>query len=534
MSKDGFHKQYTEPGLLDLKEAPPLPEKIGPYKIEALLHRGSMSWLYMGIHPDTKQPIAIKVLPSSHVKNKEAVDLFLQESRTIALTNHPNIVKLYGEGPWDGGLYIAMEWVHGISLRQFLSQQSFSLKRSLDIILQIARALKHLHSHGIIHRDLKPENILISENGLIKVIDFGISQTVKDSPSEVPGKKMGTPNYMSPEQKQHPFEITYSSDIYSLGVLAYELILGKLSFGVIQTSLLPKNLRKIISKALAISIQERYQKIDDFMNAITEYLNSNTVEKEKPDQDQITEILEMFQKTAYALSPFPIPSWPSADIGRSLFKPSVNIGLYYDVFIFPNNTCLILIADPIEQELSTLFSSANLRGIIKTLIKQFTPTNSSNTFPSTLFIKTLHEVIKSDPLLGPFAISYILLDPQTQKLSFFNAGLSQLIRMPAGEEIVMIINSNPLLGKDAPSEFLETSSDWNIGDILLFHSFLMEGRDSFERTEQTEVFFKDCLKKEMLLSAQVQADAIIKTTSASALFAKRKQTHLLLTIQRIS
>ncbi len=532
MTQEDFHKQYTEPGLIDKTETQTLPRTIGPYKIEALLSRGGMSWLYMGIHPETKQPIAIKVLSSSHIKDKDAVERFLKESHLIALANHPNIVKLYGEGPWEGGLYIAMEWIHGISLRQFLSEQSFSLKRSLDIILQIALALKHLHSHGIIHRDLKPENILISENGLIKVIDFGISQTVKEPSVESSRQKMGTPNYMSPEQKQAPFEVTYASDIYSLGVLAYELILGKLSYGVIQTSLLPKNLRKIISKALAISVQERYQKIDDFIDAITEYLESNAIEKEKPDQDQITEILETFQKTAFALSPFPIPSWPVADVGRSLLKSTLNLGLYYDIFIFLNNTYFIFIADPLSQELNSLFSSANLRGVVKTLVEQFAPKSSSDEFLSNSFIRALHKQMQADPLISSFAVSYLLLNPGEDKLSFFNAGLSQLIHTPAGEESSMIINSNPLLKSDEPSDLLETSGSWKVGDVILLHSFILESIDSFERQQEIELLLKETLKKELFLSAQAQADSITKNIQHSPLFTKKKQTHVLFSIQR--
>ncbi|MBS0628493.1 MAG: serine/threonine protein kinase, partial [Verrucomicrobia bacterium] len=160
MTKKDFHKQNTQPS--DLKESakPPLPEKIGPYKIEAILSKGSMSWVYMGIDPSTKIPVVIKVLPSSLVENKETLERFLKESKLTSITKHPNIVQLYGEGSWEGGLYIAMEWIQGVSLRQFLTQQSFSLKRSLEIILQICYALKHLHENHIVHRDLKPENVL--------------------------------------------------------------------------------------------------------------------------------------------------------------------------------------------------------------------------------------------------------------------------------------------------------------------------------------------------------------------------------------
>ena len=172
---DDFHKQTTLPDL-HAGEARnyPLPQKIGPYKIESLLDKGGMSLLYLGVHPGTSQPIVVKVLLPKYLKNKEMMGRFLKEAQIIGMTNHPNIVKLYGQGQWEKGLYIAMEFIQGISLRQFIQQKSLSQKRALEIILQVAYALCHLHTHGVIHRDLKPENILITETGEIKVIDFGI------------------------------------------------------------------------------------------------------------------------------------------------------------------------------------------------------------------------------------------------------------------------------------------------------------------------------------------------------------------------
>jgi eukaryotic-like serine/threonine-protein kinase len=288
MTQDFFHKQDTLPNLVTEEEEVHIPEKIGPYKIETLLNKGGMSWLYLGIDPQTKHPLAIKTLSPAHLKDPASVERFLKESHIIALTNHPNIVKLYGEGRWEDGLYIAMEWIRGISLRQFLMQQSLSLKRSLDIVLQVSYALRHLHSHNVIHRDLKPENILITEDGEIKVIDFGIAQLGLEKPVQPLFNQqgiLGTPNYMSPEQKEDPSHVTFASDIYSLGIIAYELILGKLSYGVINISLLPKELRKIITKALAVSIEERYQNITDFIVDISRYLKSGSRSGQRDPRD---------------------------------------------------------------------------------------------------------------------------------------------------------------------------------------------------------------------------------------------------------
>jgi eukaryotic-like serine/threonine-protein kinase len=529
MTDGAFHKQHTEPGISKDEAPPPMPEKIGPYKVDALLSRGGMSWLYMGIDLQTKKPIAIKVLPSDYIKDKETVQRFLKESHLISLADHPNIVKLYKEGPWEGGLYIAMEWIHGISLRQFLTQQSFSLKRSLEIILQIGEALKHLHANEIIHRDLKPENVLISEDGTIKVIDFGIAQMVKDAPAEKGTNVVGTPNYMSPEQKKSPSETTYASDIYSLGVLAYELILGKLSYGIIQTSLLPKQLEKIINKALAISIKERYQTIDPFIEDITSYLKSKNIEKEKPEQDQVTEVQETLEKASLALSPFPPPSWEFADIGVAKIKEPSKIGLYYDMIMLPNDTYFILIADPLEQDLAALLSSSGIRGVIRALLLDL----EAEKISSLGLIQALQKVMGKDPLFAGFAVSSLYLSPKEQKLHFFNSALSQLIHVPAGEESKVVFNSNPLLGVTPATEITETTVNWKVGDILLFHSLTAECRNSPKTQSQIETFLRHSLKIELFLSAQPQAEALAKACQQNSLITKQNRTKVLFSIQRV-
>ncbi len=225
-----------------------LPSQIGGYKIESLLNKGGMSLLYLGVHPETHEPITIKVLSSKYVSHPEMVERFMREAEIIELTDHPNIVKLYGHGKWEGGVYIAMEFVQGLSLRQMILQQAMSLKQALKITLQIAYALTHLHSHGIIHRDLKPENILLTAQGGVKVIDFGISQIYTEKESSKNRHLIGTPIYMSPEQREDPLKVSFSTDIYSLGIIMYEVVLGRLCYGEIHLSSVSRGLQKILAK----------------------------------------------------------------------------------------------------------------------------------------------------------------------------------------------------------------------------------------------------------------------------------------------
>ena len=518
---DSFYKQNTQPSFTE--EALPLPEKIGPYKVEALLNKGGMSWLYLGLCQETKTPLAIKTLPLSHIKNPEILERFHQEAKVIAMTSHPNIVKLYGEGEWEGGFYIAMEWIHGISLRQFLFEKSFSLKRSLEILLQVSYALQHLHSHQVIHRDLKPENILIAESGEIKVIDFGIAQLLKEHAEKTSEKILGTPYYMSPEQREDPSHSTYASDIYSLGVIAFELITGKPSFGMIQLSLLPKQLRNIIQKMLALSISERYQSIEPVIQDLSTYLHSESFDKEKPHQDEVREILEIFQKTSQNLSPFPAPLWDAADIGIARTKPSAFFGLYYDLFKLSADHYFFFIARPLEQGIEPLFASANLRGQIHSLMhclqKDFTP---------QIFFQELSSIFQQDPLLKNFAMSYLYLNSSADELIFFNSGLGHLVHIPEGEPPRILHNHHALLTEEPLIDFSETTDNWNRGDILLYHSLPLEESPSLEKE------WTDLIQQYVLLSAQNQAETVLKHKKTLALFPCLRESQVILSIQRIS
>lgn len=491
MPNEDFHKQHTQPWLIQGATSPELPDCIGPYKIEALLHQGRMSLLYMGIHPNTKKPIAIKVLPSEAVQDEEAIQRFLQESHMISTVDHTNIVKLYGEGSWEGGLYIAMEWIYGNSVRQLITEKTLSLKKALHLLLQIGKALQHLHSLSIVHRDLKPENILVSPGGIIKIIDFGISRVMKEPHFQLSATLSGTPNYMSPEQKETPHIVSPLSDIYALGVLAYELSTGELSYGVIQTALLPKHLRKIITKAIAVSPKERYQSVEEFMQEVSAYLHSKEIDKEKPKQDQIKEVFELFQTTANAISPFHPPKWNKALIGMATIPFAETFALYYDLFLLPDDSYLIFMGELDDKQLSSLFPVIALRSVIHTKIRELA------TLPFSLdsFISSLEKHKNQDVLLADFSISALHLDATAQKLHFFNAGINPLF---------LIQNNRKSRILSSPATVV--TEDWKVGDTLLFHSFRAEPKWIDSHTKK--------LSKRKLL-AQSFADTFLKEAHLS-------------------
>ncbi len=518
LNDDDFHKQSTLTDVAAAAAKPTaFPRQIGPYKIESLLNKGGMSLLYLGLHPQTKEMIVVKVLSPEYVTHPEMVERFLKESKIIGMTNHPNIVKLYGQGAWEGGLYIAMEFIRGVSLRQFIVQQSLSLKRSIDIILQVSYALCHLHSHSVIHGDLKPENILITEEGEVKVIDFGIARLHEDKP--VGTKIAGTPNYMSPEQKEDPDKMTFASDIYSVGIIAYELAMGKLSFGVIHLSLLPRGLRKIIEKALAVSVSERYQDIVTFITDLSQYLKSGGLEKDKPGSDQVKEIFETIQMAQQNLSPSVLPSWPDFEIGLAKYRAPGQVGNYFDFFKFPDNTYGIVLAETSQGGLDASIYISVLRGMVRTLLLE-----KKEPLRSAPFLSTLNQMVTQDFLNQKFSFSFLRLSPRTDQLSYISCGLGGLIHIPQGSIKPRKLSSqNPVLGLDPNVEFAETIDNWEVGDMLTLHSL----DAAFE-----SILFQ-AISENTLLSAQGQAEAIFKKAAQHSAFATQKNPKILIALQRL-
>ncbi len=276
------------------------PEYIAHYRILRRLGKGGMGEVFLG--EDTKQhgrKVALKVLPEELTRSESRLRRFRQEARAILALNHPNILTVYEIGEADEKYYIATEYIEGETLRHWLWREPVKLDEALGVAIQVAMALEAAHAAGIVHRDIKPENIMLREDRfvrdrIVKVLDFGLAKlTDRDSqtadPDAVtipiaetnPGIIMGTSGYMSPEQAQGD-AIDTRSDIFSLGVVLYEMIAGQPPFkgrtdshtrvSIIDhdpvpllqhVSDVPRQLDRIVSKALAKDKAKRYQTITD-------------------------------------------------------------------------------------------------------------------------------------------------------------------------------------------------------------------------------------------------------------------------------
>ncbi len=419
------------------KKLPPLPRKIGPYEIDCFLNRGGMSTLYLAKRPPSSQLYVIKVLPEEFLEDQKLKNRFLKEAEIIALADHPNIVKLYGQGEWEKGLYIAMEFIQGVSLKQFITEHSFSLRKSLEVILNTSYALLHLHSHGVIHRDIKPENIIITENGGLKLIDFGVAMFLSKK-TEEKIHMVGTPSYMSPEQKKDPLKASFASDIYSLGVIAYELITGKLSFGHLNFDLLPNNIRPIIEKMLSKDPSKRYQDVVDIITEISIFLKTSFRE---PKLDHLAPMTHLFNQTKKEFTNLKDFLHPQIELAYDeLTQTHLNLVLINHIK-FANGSFLLSFAESTRFNLEGVIDLTYLKGLFDMSYRKLEQ-NFDIQLDLEKFVNDLNLFFHQKEIDKTFILTFIYIDLDQDQLQFISFGKKTLFKMNQERKQIHPLHSN--------------------------------------------------------------------------------------------
>src|SRR6266545_2544822 len=271
-------------------------QTINHYQVLGTLGAGGMGEVYLAHDTRLDRKIALKLLPADFARDEKRVRRFAQEARAASALSHPNVCVIHEiDRTEDGRHFIAMEYIEGTTLRQWLAGKRLKIVEALEIATQVAAALAAAHSAGIVNRDIKPENVMIRRDALVKVLDFGLAKRTAppiDVDTQVsndhlvntaPGVLMGTVAYMSPEQVRG-LEVDARTDIWSLGVVLYEMVTGKAPFGGTTTSdvivsvlerepppltrhlpEVPLELQRIITKALRKDREERYQGVKDLL-----------------------------------------------------------------------------------------------------------------------------------------------------------------------------------------------------------------------------------------------------------------------------
>jgi serine/threonine protein kinase len=256
---------FTPPSVQEIAKLFP------QFEITELLGHGGMGAVYKARQPMLDRWVALKILSPDRQNDPQFAERFTREARMLASLKHPNIVTVYDFGEAQGTYYLLMEFVDGLTLREFLQARRLSLEESLIVIPQICQALQYAHERGIIHRDIKPENILIDKNSDVKIADFGIAKLLDQEPQNISltGAQdvVGTPHYMAPEQIETPQKVDHRADIYSLGVVFYEILTGELPLGNFplpsQKAKLDVRFDDVVLHALEKEPERRYQKASE-------------------------------------------------------------------------------------------------------------------------------------------------------------------------------------------------------------------------------------------------------------------------------
>lgn len=300
-----------------------IPPKIENYDIIEIIGEGGMGIVYKAVDLKLERFVAIKILNASKPPNPQFIERFKREARNQAKLNHTNIIPVYGFTDVDNTLGIVMEYIEGETIEDILRrEEKLDLMFSLDVMHQVLSGVAFAHQKGFIHRDLKPSNIIISNEGIAKIMDFGISKSINDTKDITKaGTKIGTIFYMSPEQIRGK-PPTMQSDLYSLGITFYEMLCGKTPFDYptefeimeahikkMPTRLsdhlpnIPAEIDGIISKALEKSTVKRYQTANDFLNDINsvfEELSHEEPEKLELYQDRKKASRHLIRKISFA------------------------------------------------------------------------------------------------------------------------------------------------------------------------------------------------------------------------------------------
>ncbi|HKB36435.1 MAG TPA: serine/threonine-protein kinase, partial [Gemmataceae bacterium] len=308
----------------------PAPEDLARHfpqlEILEFIGQGGMGALYKARQPALDRLVAIKVLPPEAGRDPAFAERFTREALSLARFNHPNILAIYDFGEADGLFYIIMEFVAGKNLRQLMRTGTLTEALSLPIIAQVCDALQYAHDAGVVHRDIKPENILLDSRGQVKIADFGLAKLVGLAPAYLSLTSsrdvMGTVYYMAPEQLLQAHHVDHRADLYSLGVVFYEMLTGELPVGRFappsQRARVDARLDAILLRALAPEPEDRYQEAIEIKREVEAVLAG------EPAVSATT-------RATWPCIRFSIPrvSWTGASVQGELFRDETTLVLEF-------------------------------------------------------------------------------------------------------------------------------------------------------------------------------------------------------------
>ncbi len=262
-------------------------ENVGPYRIMEQLGQGGMATVFKAYHPNLDRYVAIKVLHPAFKQDPQFTERFQREARVVAKLDHPNIVPVFDYADHNGQSYIVMKFIEGETLKGVLDREWPSKEQILGIVQSVGSALNYAHSQGVLHRDVKPSNILLAESSNVYLADFGLARMAEAGESTLSGDQLlGTPHYISPEQARGEKDLDAGTDIYSFGIVLYQLAVGRVPynsdtpFSIIHDHIytplpmprsinakIPEDLELVLLKALAKDRNDRFSSVQELVDA---------------------------------------------------------------------------------------------------------------------------------------------------------------------------------------------------------------------------------------------------------------------------
>ncbi|TFH34966.1 MAG: serine/threonine protein kinase [Anaerolineales bacterium] len=262
-------------------------ENVGPYRILEKLGQGGMATVFKAYHAALDRYVAMKVLHPAFMQDPNFIARFEREAKVVARLEHPHIVPIYDYAEHNGQPYLVMKYIEGQTLKARLNQRPLSKQEAVEVAEAVGGALGYAHQQGVLHRDIKPSNVLLGKDGSIYLADFGLARIAQAGESTLSKDVMlGTPQYISPEQAQGLKELDEGTDIYSMGVVLYELVVGRVPFNadtpfsiihdhiyadlpvpsVVNPSV-PKNVERLLLKALSKERRDRFESVEQLIRA---------------------------------------------------------------------------------------------------------------------------------------------------------------------------------------------------------------------------------------------------------------------------
>ncbi len=421
-----------------------------------------MSRLALATDSKSGEPVVIKLIAEKQRGKEFARDILKEEGEILQQLNHKGVVTLVEKGDdW-----IALKYISGVSLRQLLQRSAPSVQRALDLSIGLGETIAYLHKKGVIHRDIKPENVLVNDQGKLILLDFGIALRKGATHQSTP-KVLGTPFYMSPEQKQDPQAVTFASDLYSLALVTYEMLIGKPSEGRVKIALLPKGLHSLFRKALQPQPSDRPKDVKTFIAALKEYRDSDRLEKEMRGVDWVRSKAEGIHDAQSTSLPTTPPNWNRIDVGVAFHPGAALTGLFFDFLDLPEGAKALVLGEPEEGVKGAAYHSGYIRGLFRAL--------GPLTADPIQLMKMVNEIVCSNESPPKFRVSYLMLGAGTNSLQFVTAGPQQFWQIASGTQQARLHKgADPLLGAKQGSNYHSIKLKWSKGDRIVISRFPVE------------------------------------------------------------